>query len=116
MILTFACSSVMEREEWTESFRILNQLALPCETAQGSKPQSGTGEGEGKGGGGEERKGRRGGEGKGEGSSEVEVKERGKGVWGMVGMLVERTESLIVFSSCRLFRSDFAEEPQCCGD
>ena len=34
VILTFACSSIMEREEWLESFRILNQLAVPCDTGQ----------------------------------------------------------------------------------
>lgn len=42
VILTFACGSVMEREEWVESFRILNQLALPCDTGQYlSKPITG---------------------------------------------------------------------------
>ena len=42
VILTFACPSIMEREEWTESFRVLNQLALPCDTEQQlSKPLTG---------------------------------------------------------------------------
>jgi hypothetical protein len=26
-VLTFGCSTFIEREEWTEAFRILNQLA-----------------------------------------------------------------------------------------
>ena len=42
VILTFACSSVHERDEWTDSFRVLNQLALPCDAGQQTnKPLSG---------------------------------------------------------------------------
>ena len=33
-IVTFSCSSVVEREEWTEAFRVLNQLALPLDAAE----------------------------------------------------------------------------------
>ena len=33
-VLTFSCTSVVEREEWTEAFRVLNQLAQPCGTPQ----------------------------------------------------------------------------------
>lgn len=49
VILTFACGSMMERDEWTESFRILNQLALSCETGQPlSKPITGKVHGSGR--------------------------------------------------------------------
>ena len=33
-VLTFSCTSVVEREEWTEAFRVLNQLAQPCGNPQ----------------------------------------------------------------------------------
>lgn len=47
-VLTFSCTTVMEREEWTEAFRILNQLAQPYGSSKQATPPI-TGEGGGRG-------------------------------------------------------------------
>jgi len=57
-VLTFSCTTVMEREEWTEAFRILNQLAQPYGSSKQVTPPI-TGEGGGRGEG-EQMGGRRG--------------------------------------------------------
>ena len=43
VVLTFSCSSTLERDDWMESFRVLKQLALPCNLEHHSPTQPGQG-------------------------------------------------------------------------
>ncbi len=41
-LITFSCATMVEREEWTEAFRVLKLLALPSvETVSSSSPHTG---------------------------------------------------------------------------